>query len=69
MQLSKSLLQAIAMSVAVGTVGTTATSCSKLPLEKNEQKKHQCTAECGENCEKAKENETIGHDCPACGMG
>ncbi len=62
MQLSKSLLQAIAVSV---TLGTAAASCTKTEI--TEEKKHQCTVECNEEGCEIKKEET--HDCPACGMG
>ncbi len=63
MQLSKSLLQAIAVSV---TLGTAAASCTKTEI--SEEKKHECTVQCSEEgCKEKQENLT--HDCAACGMG
>lgn len=71
MKLSKKLLQAMTMSLAIGATVTT-TSCSVLsgdvdilPADSDNEK---CTENCGTNCEHAK-NVFTADDCPACGLG
>ena len=71
MKLSKKLLQAMTMSLAIGATVTT-TSCTAFggdvdiaPQNPDEEK---CTEKCGSNCEHSDDVYTVGN-CPACGLG
>lgn len=64
MKISKSLLQAIALGV---TIGTTTVACESLKKENEDMH----TQSCPDNCtiDHAKTNQEPEYNCPACGMG
>lgn len=63
MKLSKSLLQSIAVGVALGSF----TACESLDTT-SDVKPEICAEECTEDgCTHNKQH--LGYDCPACGMG
>lgn len=67
MKISKSLLQAIAVGIAVAA---TAPACTTL-IKKEEQPQTECTETCPTDCDghHEKAGEGDGYDCPGCGMG
>ncbi len=65
MKISKSLLQAIALGVAIGG---TATSCSTLK-EGNDLHLETCTEACDMDHTQERNDGEVPFDCPACGLG
>jgi hypothetical protein len=70
MKLSKKLLQAMTMGLAIGATVTTS-SCTALGGDVNilpVAEDDKCTEKCDTNCKHSK-NVFTAEDCPACGLG